>query len=577
MESLQLKNILETAGITQIIWIDDRFDPVPAGAIAEGLLAELVTRVKVSGRTLQYDKITFTPDSEVDELLKDIRDSDDPNAFSAVYKLAREELRKAGEVPDYSDEDLTAVTQSLGSVRAIGFDEWATQSESVLSSLTGETLVIIDNEPGHAGSPVNGKQLFTQLTSRHRDCFILMLTHSVTDETSADTMRQSLDPDGTLRHRFSVMSKSRGAQPLVSHLGSKVRAVVTRRSGSVFAKSIADVLRESAKEVEDFLSKISLATFDHVVFQNSIEEGASEIDVLLRLFHLNQRIQVEQAILANGRLASYLDSIRRLRSLAPELPPDEDLKAIVEAEKGKLYQWREREVYDTEETINRGHRPLRCGDIFELTNADGRPTKLYILLGQPCEMAVRANGRRGMDEAIFVRLILESATNGEPERDSPSQRYRLPRFKDNDAYLKLTEWCTVNLRCLDFAVFNSNGKVELFADTVEPHFLLPGWLKRIQEAKTAMSKRTTESAAHGKGKGKSPDVDIPAGYRSLSYRSDFSGGVMLSAPMESGRVGVVSSWQRIASLRSPWSTAGYTAFFSWRTRTAFDHDFMGKG
>ncbi len=57
----------------------------------------------------------------------------------------------------------------------------------------------------------------------------------------------------------------------------------------------------------------SVYELDRAIYENSLGEGASELDVLTRILLLQQRVAAQKGIIADGTLAAELSKIRRLR------------------------------------------------------------------------------------------------------------------------------------------------------------------------------------------------------------------------------------------------------------------------
>jgi hypothetical protein len=131
-----------------------------------------------------------------------------------------------------------------------------------------------------------------------------------------------------------------------------------------------------------------------------------------------------------------------------------------------LEQWRRDEVCDPVERLNPACAPLSCGDVFVRSGS----SDAFILLGQPCDLAVRKSGERKTHEAIFVRV---ESWNLEKELEdkrgfigSAHHFFPIPAapLQGNDPWrLDFRKWASVNLRLLDFAVFSGNGAVRLCA------------------------------------------------------------------------------------------------------------------
>jgi hypothetical protein len=206
----------------------------------------------------------------------------------------------------------------------------------------------------------------------------------------------------------------------------------------------------------------------------------------------------------------------------------------------------------------------------------------FVLLAQPCDISVRATGARKSDEAIFVEVIKDAHENS--KGGSAPMVFEIPSFEgDGVEYLSFRCWGFVNLRCLDFAVFDPGGRVRFDrkqSNDVEKT-LLPGWAVRLNQAKADIVPALLEALARGldgaeadagfdgKDEAERASLQIPNVYRLLSLSKN--------VPAQEGRVdsagNLVFAYRRIGRLRAQRAVAAYAAFSSYQTRGAFEHNF----
>ena len=285
----------------------------------------------------------------------------------------------------------------------------------------------------------------------------------------------------------------------------------------------------------------SVYDLDRAVFQNSLTEGASELDVLTRIFLLRQRVAVDCKLGASQEYFDLLSKLRALRAFAGALSSNTRGAPAV------LAQWRRDEVVDPGARINAAHSPLSCGDVFVRKNSP----KAFVLLGQPCDLAVRPDGCRNTHEAILVKAEKHKTENAR----SAHYFFPLPAFPlaDTDQWrLDLRAWASVNLRLLDFCVFSGTGDVTLDLTADPPVYLLPGWREMFERAKARIAAQE----------------NLPRKYAMLSLSEH----LQQTAASRHGTT-VALPYARVGRLRAPWAVAAYAAFASYQTRAAFGHDF----
>ena len=171
---------------------------------------------------------------------------------------------------------------------------------------------------------------------------------------------------------------------------------------------------------------MSIYNLDQSIFENSLNEGASELDVVNRILFLKQRIATKEHFTHNHPIHKKLKRLRDIRELQEIMSPSE----VDAVSKSMLHEWRISEVFEPEGLVNQIHSPIKCGDLFVNTKTETK----FILLAQPCDISVRADGKRYTEEAIFVRMI------DKPRRET-----------SQNAILKLREWMMmVSLGSLTF-------------------------------------------------------------------------------------------------------------------------------
>jgi len=281
------------------------------------------------------------------------------------------------------------------------------------------------------------------------------------------------------------------------------------------------------------LKQLPVSALDRAIFENSLTEGASEIDVLCRILLSRQRTTIDADIAgALDEVHSPLARMRKLRLLEklPTLPP-EDAELIRE--------WRRDEVFDIGERLNALRAPLACGDVF----VKDKTKRYYVLLGQPCDLMVRADGHRSAHEAVLVML----ATSYQHGAASEGRFFEVPALEGASRWaLDFREWFSVNLDCLEWTAFNNEGRVSFTASMNLPSGLLPGWEARFERSRRRFSKGKQYCLSVGK----------------LAGSAATASATTIEFP-----------YRRVARLRSPRAEGAYASFSSFQARSAFDHDF----
>lgn len=551
---MTLKDLTEAAGIERVIWIDDLFDP-PSEINIE--LRALVAHAKARKLTVTLADHVLTPDKSVDEWLAEIEEAceEEMTVDDALAHL-RKRLSEgtAAPIPDYNESAIAEIMGSFGAgmVTKAGASDWK-KIKTDLSDAK-RTLVVVDREFYVKGvaSPLGEDILKDVVKAQLPSVHVVMLTRSVDEDTEAlrTELANRLDiPFQDFVVAAKTVSEEEGQAE--SRLCSSFQILFTHQVCIDLTRSIYEVAKGTLETTVEALSSQSVYDLDRVVFQNSLTEGASELDVLTRMLLLRQRVEVDSKL---GSSEEYFDLLAKLRSLRALAGPLTSTNK--HGNRAMLEQWRRDEVIDPGTRVNEAHSPLACGDVFVLSDS----SEVFVLLGQTCDMAVRQNGFRNTHEAIFAKA---EKWNPEQARQngiigSAHHFFPIPALpiagNDHQWRLDLRTWSSVNLRLLDFSVFSGTGEVRLDLSVEPPVFLLPGWRKMLERAKKKIT------AQEGQG--------LPAEYAELSL----SKGLKKKAASRNGDL-VVLSYARVGRLRAPWAVAAYAAFASYQTRAAFDHDF----
>ena len=543
---MTLKDLTDAAGIERVIWIDDIFDP-PTEDNAGIELRELATRAKARGLIVTLGDHVLRPDRNVDEWLAEIADAFEEGMTEASVLAHLRERLTEGEATPISDYNESAIAEIKGS---FGEQIMTTASTADWKGITAvlsdqkRTLVLVDREfyVDGVAQPL-GEDILTDLVrTKLPTVYVVLLTRSVDEDT--ESLRADLaDRLGIPLQDFVVAAKTVSDEEgrTESRLCDSFQILFTHQVCTDLAGRIYEVARATLETTVRTLRAQSVYDLDRAVFKNSLTVGASELDVLTRIFLLRQRVAVDCKL---GVSEEYFDLLSKLRALRAFAGP---LTSTEHGDPAMLAQWRRDEVFDPGERINAAHSPLSCGDVFVRRSS----SKVFVLLGQPCDMAVRPDGNRNTHEAIFVKAEKQTAET------IRSDHYffpvpALPIAESDQWRLDLRTWASVNLRLLDFSVFSGTGNVTLDLAVDPPVSLLPGWRRIFERAKTRIAAQN----------------NLPTEYARLSLSEDLTQTTASKRGAE-----VTLSYARVGRLRSPWAVAAYAAFASYQTRAAFGHDF----
>lgn len=525
-------------GISKVVWLDDLFDTKVPNAID---IAEQVAAAIAAGSNVQHPKlkdltVDDSPQEWARQIQKRLEESEIPEFLRQIRpQQATQAPAGAG---DYSPGEIEAVVSSLGStVQRVGLARWPNMKEELIGGAAGGVF-LVDRERRTGSEHTNvGDDIVKELITRCADeVLIVVLTHSVPPQ-GAETLRHTLAAELDVPiARLGVVSKRPAGLSLTDSLTDGVRAAVrvtlTQLTCRVVTARIAAAMRKALAETEAALGDLPVSGLDRAIFENSLTEGASEIDVLSRILLSRQRTAIDAHVAgALDEVHSPLARIRKLRLLEP-------LPQLPAADASLLTRWRRDEVFDAGETLNALRAPLACGDVFRKNGSQ----KYFVLLGQPCDLMVRPNGQRAAREAVLVKLAMAYTPTG-----SEGRFFEVPPLEGAGRWaLDFRDWVSVDLECLEWASFNSDGSVAFSPSDHPPSGLLPGWERRFERARNRFQNGREYWLSLG---------DIPSRVATASAtRVEFP-------------------YRRAARVRGARALGAYAAFASFQARSAFDHDF----
>ena len=237
-----------------------------------------------------------------------------------------------------------------------------------------------------------------------------------------------------------------------------------------------------ARQMIEAFKNINPPEFKQLVINSSLVEGCREIDSLLRLIHIIFDKQIRESLTQSpDKLDSIFSSIERIVGI--DSVANKETKHIFE--KSIVNSFFQDESYIQGTIINGLLTPLQNGDLFCVNDK-----AYYILLCQPCNLAIRSKGRRANDYDIgFLvplldretddiidsqlrkvrsseeEVVEETITNVKKELEKYFSNYRSynsaisSSIEGRRMYAAINKYSTISLSLLDYATFSEDGKV----------------------------------------------------------------------------------------------------------------------
>jgi len=272
--------------------------------------------------------------------------------------------------------------------------------------------------------------------------------------------------------KFLPLSKQRLSDKTQFVAG--LRLALLMLSCATLTREVAAASEKATKTAQSVLEDISVHEFYHVVLKNSEDEGIWEVETLLRLFNIYRSNYERTYIYHNRRQLN--EWTRRIRNLilpdGPEIPQTGDASKHNKAE-----------CYDSDTTLNAFHLPLELGDILQ------RGGQYYIVLGQPCDLAMRKEGRRSSKYVTLVPVRYDEPKDNQRQTTAPLEFFG-PTGERAFAYFKHAQ--IISLDILDLIVFNAEGKCVFTVGQECPQELHGPWQKRFEQLKHIYEKKARE-------------------------------------------------------------------------------------
>jgi len=252
-----IKDSLKAAGITRIVWIDDKFATPNREDMIEVILATLV-KLKAAGHA---NAPGFTLDLSASETtIKEVAEAflEDKNQ-TEVRKLLDGIKDIAGEVPeqapqdDLSSEEFQKLKQAFGNLLVTqSLQQWTSSGAEQFAKASEDTLFLVDKEFTRESAVFDGSTLVADLV-KSGSAFCILLTHRCSNSEDELKQRNEICEKGEVYfHKFAVLSKRTGdpQEAISKRFARALSSVLMHRFTGDLAFDIAETsqdLRQSRR------------------------------------------------------------------------------------------------------------------------------------------------------------------------------------------------------------------------------------------------------------------------------------------------------------------------------------------
>jgi hypothetical protein len=483
-----LQSLLEAGHISRAIYIDDVFAFQGEVDVEQVLGWFSQALVQSQEKTLGLITIPYpVPDDDIwrtafREKWNHLNSDEKVKIINSLSGILNSQLSKDKEVASQlkdlfpAEFDYYEVSPSV----------WIKQKDQILADAPEDSRVIclfdqdLSAESGFTNTGAfSGGGLLKDLIDSHKETCLLcgILSHTIQSiEAEHDYHKifaSEYQIDGLDPRKFLPLAKFRLNEPIKFVDGLK--KLLLYELCETIKQSVLDVLNEAHTTATEKIESLDIYAFDRIILKVAHQANDWEIDTIIRLFQIYQRNDVRSRLADPETASSLNDLITKTRPTSQVETVDEEYIYP------RVREIRREELYEKANLIT--HRPIETGDIF-VSNEGSNLQKFYILLAQPCDLAVRLNGTRAQKFVSLIPIVGLNDKYGTKQTRSKwldfwSTRTVIGNFFDDSkllAVLEFKEAITVKTTVLDLAVLDSDGFCRIdIHNTVVPNHLTEGW------------------------------------------------------------------------------------------------------
>jgi hypothetical protein len=559
-------NFLSELNVSKIIYVDDRCSIAELKEPFIGTLKSLYSSKRGDLDFVNWDLPYSIFENEITDTWEDANEERKRQLFFEVLKCDnKSEHLENSAAPLKLKEILNDKIDLLSPT------QWVSQKDVIIRELNINSKVLFLFDIDFKFAPLmdgrNGKDLVSDLLSNTyiQDfvyCGIFSHLFSIEEEyAKRNAYCKSLSLD---KNKFYTISKKRFQDNLyLPGLAEGIKNTLLINEVELLKTKTATIIKKSFRLTLRDIKELTPETFNHIIQKSSEKEGIWEMDTLLRLTNIINSDKALNSLLPEHQRLIVNQSLSKIRNLEKN-----ETGSKTPYSKIQIQKIREKELYFKKEILNQLHFPICNGDIFLINN------KEYILLGQPCNLALRNNGKRSRDYDIGFLVELKSKTKEDINKCNGYFERIEGIYLESDKLriADLPSFQTVSLIPLDLTAFNIDGIAKINLSTIEIETLTfqESWKKRYK-------KLHKEFTNYKKGINTflKPENSNNIYLKELVLYGDLFKGYHINNNniLTNTSNELVFKIQRISHYKQPYSTDLLQKFMQYLSRNAFDHDY----
>lgn len=566
---------LTELGIDRIIYVDDRCS---IQELKEAFIAKL--KEKYNSKPQEIDFVEWNdPQPKFEKAIVDIWESSTDEVKRDLFLKILNYEGNSDDIEN-STAPLNLKNHLNDKIDLLSPSEWEESKDQIIGELNVETkvLFLFDIEFEHAplASGRNGIDLAEELLNNQeiKDfVYCGIFSHLFTVDEEYAKRNEYHDSRQFEKSRFYTISKKRFQDDsYLPGLAEGIKNTLWINEVEYLKNESSKILRKSFKDSLTEIGELNPDSFNHVIQKSSRKEGIWEMATLIRVNNIITKDKALNILLSKQKRVKINESLAKIRKL-------EKIKTGGETpfDKTQIQRLRHKELYIESSILNQLHFPISNGDIFRINGKD------FILLGQPCNLAMRSNGKRdigrGKTYEIGFLLEIESVSKEAFNKLKGGQLSTIGLIENSDiasenhSIVRFQMFQTVSLSPLDLTVFNPEGRaiINLNKSEHDSKTIQESWKSRYKKLHTEFSEYRDNISTFKKLRSSSKN-DL----KSLVYYGEMFKNYNINNDNVLNRSGnkITLDIQRTAYYREPYSSDLLQQFMQYLSRNAFDRDFL---
>lgn len=454
-------------------------------------------------------------------------------------------------------------------------NEWVQQKKKILNNIGEKSKFLILFDIDFGKSPLqdgrNGLDLAREVMvddSINNFIYCGIFSHLFNVNQEYEKRNEYCGSHGFKKTQFYTISKKRFLNDThLPALAEGIRNALLIDKIEDLKKKSFEILKKSFNDSLLEINSLSPESFNYAIQKSSKQEGVWEVDTLYRIANIITKNKALNAFSSNKTREKVYTTISKIREIenittGGDTPID----------KTPIKDLRDKELFNYGSIINTIHYPISNGDIFKVKE------KEYILLTQPCNLALRKDGLRARNYNTGFLIEILNVTKDDYLKMSFAQRAICERIEDKNGIgenVKLAQFSTfkiIDLHVLDLCVFNTDGVCRIKISEKEPNSIIiaESWVRRYKKIHKSFEKFSNNIDVYKKLKTKNKTELNDLIFKTGTFK-DFD---LDNENCYNSRTKILEfNITRIKNYKSPHSDDLLQKFMLYLSRNAFEHDF----